>query len=260
MALSITKNYMTKGIKFVDFHDKVINVANFMYKHSIGSIIIKRGGASEGIMTEKDIIRHCVMGARNIFNTSVGEIMSQPIVCISEDTPMLSVCHNMKERSVKKLIALNKEDKIDGIITMTDIINNLKIAFRVVNDSSLRDIMTKEVFYSDYDDKAMDVTELMRRNKVGSIIIMNKGIPVGIITERDIVKNCVIGEKNFAFLKAKDIMSGPVITIGESKTIIDAANIMKDKNIKKLLVINESSQIAGIVTQTDIVYNIGLLL
>ncbi|MBU0980784.1 MAG: CBS domain-containing protein [Nanoarchaeota archaeon] len=113
----------------------------------------------------------------------------------------------------------------------------------------VKDIMSTHVIFAEIDTNIQDVIQTMIRNNIGSIIIMDKGIPKGILTERDIVRN---------FMKAdgdqpvSTIMSTPVITIGEDEPVINAATKLVDNNIKKLIVI-DGTDITGVITQTDLV-------
>ena len=55
-------------------------------------------------------------------------------------------------------------------------------------------------------------------------------------------------------------MSKPIITMDETQTALEAANLLKKKNIKKLPIKNAGGKLSGIITQTDIVYNIDKLI
>ncbi|HII17141.1 TPA: CBS domain-containing protein [Candidatus Woesearchaeota archaeon] len=120
-------------------------------------------------------------------------------------------------------------------------------------------IMHEPVFYADVEEYVTQIVELMKTEGIGSIIVLDKGIPKGIITERDIVKSCIMGKSNFISLKAKDIRSYPIVGITEEQSIIAAAKLMKEKCIKKLVVWNGKREVIGIITQTDITYNIDLI-
>ncbi|MFC1705138.1 cyclic nucleotide-binding/CBS domain-containing protein [Nanoarchaeota archaeon] len=225
-------------------------------------LLIKQSGAVKGILTERDIVRNCIVGKKNIFNALVEEVMSQPIITINRKKSVIDSCKLMKEKNIKKIPVSDDENEIVGIITMTDIVHNVDKLFpgNETNALFIRDIMAKNVFYSDYNDLVVDVAALMKRVNVGSIIIMKKGVPVGVMTERDIVKSCVIGQKNFVLVKTNEIMSSPILTTDQSIPVVEAAHLMKRKNIKKIPIKNNANKIEGIITQTDIVHNIQSLI
>jgi len=76
--------------------------------------------------------------------------------------------------------------------------------------------------------------------------------PVGIITERDVVR--VLGKLNPDLLQSplRMLMSKPLITIEESASINDATNIMNNKKIRRLVVLDRNKKMTGILTQRDI--------
>ncbi|MCX6658859.1 MAG: CBS domain-containing protein [Candidatus Bathyarchaeota archaeon] len=98
------------------------------------------------------------------------------------------------------------------------------------------------------------VTEIVRKmNKfeIGSVVVVEGEKPVGIITERDILRRVLEVTLASEALKAKEIMSAPLITVSDQSTVDEAARIMVDKRIKKMPVVHEG-KLVGIVTSTDV--------
>src|SRR4030042_1702791 len=91
----------------------------------------------------------------------------------------------------------------------------------------------------------------MNQFEIGSIIATRKGKAVGIITERDLLKRIVAEGKNAKKIRVKDIMSTPLITITPDTDLEEAARLMFEKKIKKLLVIDQN-RLVGLVSLTDI--------
>jgi signal-transduction protein with cAMP-binding, CBS, and nucleotidyltransferase domain len=75
---------------------------------------------------------------------------------------------------------------------------------------------------------------------------------VGIITERDIVR--ILGKLNPDLFQTplRTLMSNPIITIEQSASINDAAKIMNNKEIRRLVVVDKDNKMTGILTQKDI--------
>ncbi len=91
---------------------------------------------------------------------------------------------------------------------------------------------------------------VMKERARGSLVVVDGGKPVGIITERDFVRR-VIAENKSTATKIGDIMSEPLITVGPEATISSAANIMYKNGIRRLPVI-EGGRLLGMVTSTDL--------
>jgi CBS domain-containing protein len=116
----------------------------------------------------------------------------------------------------------------------------------------VRDGMSKDVKVVRPDTLVKEVVATMNKFNIGSIIVVQSNRPVGIITERDILKRIVEPCLAPETLRAREIMSSPVVTIRDTVSIDEAAKIMARKRLKKLLVM-EANKLAGILTFTDIV-------
>jgi len=123
----------------------------------------------------------------------------------------------------------------------------------------VRDIMTKNVRVVRPDTSVQEVVATMNKFNIGSIVVVQGERPVGIITERDILKRqvepCLAPET----LTARHIMSSPVITIDENLSIEEAARLMTKKRAKRLPVMN-GGKLVGIITYTDIVFKVPAML
>ncbi len=119
----------------------------------------------------------------------------------------------------------------------------------------IKDIMTKEVITIDLDASVTDVANVMAadENCGGYVVILEKGRPVGIITERDIVNKIAAQGHNQSKTKASEIMSTPLITIDPDEDLLKASNMMQKHNISKLVVI-KNEILYGIITAKDVVY------
>jgi CBS domain-containing protein len=115
----------------------------------------------------------------------------------------------------------------------------------------VQDIMTKKVVTIDCNASVLDACKTYQELKVGSLVVMDNKIIVGIITERDIIERIIINNKNPVITKVRDIMSQNIKTIHALASLDKASLIMKENNIKKLPVIL-NNEIVGIVTETDL--------
>ena len=115
----------------------------------------------------------------------------------------------------------------------------------------IRDIMTKKVITIDEGSTALDAAKLMTEKGISSLIVMNEGNPVGIVTERDFVKKICIKELQISKVKIKDIMS-KLRTFAEPETPIEVAvQRMVNHKIRRLPIL-ENGKLVGIITVTDL--------
>ena len=115
----------------------------------------------------------------------------------------------------------------------------------------VEDYMTEEVVFANLTDSLQSAAAKMAERDIGSIVIVQEGKPIGIVTERDFVRRVAALGKDSRTLTVADIMSTPLVTVGPECDINSAAKIMTDNNIKRLPVV-EGERLVGIITSFDI--------
>ena len=116
--------------------------------------------------------------------------------------------------------------------------------------------MTKTVMTASIDQTILSVCKIMNENNLGGVVIVKRGVsgnePVGIITERDIIRK--IGEADLFTTQTpiRELMSTNLISIKPYNTIRDATGLMHGNNIRRLPVINNDGKMVGIITDKDI--------
>ena len=115
------------------------------------------------------------------------------------------------------------------------------------------DLITKDPVTIDSEASVVEVANKMIEEGVGSVIVMVKGIPKGIITEGDIVKKVVAKGLMPFDVKAKDIMSSPLQFVMYDSSLEEAVKIMDKYDISHLAVF-KGDKLIGVVTSSDILH------
>jgi CBS domain-containing protein len=115
----------------------------------------------------------------------------------------------------------------------------------------VKDVMVKEIITVNPTTKIRDAVELMNKNQIGCLVVTRKGKPVGIMTERDVLKKIVCSCKNPEQTRVSEIMSKPLIVGRVDMDWLEAVKLMLDRNIKKLPILDDE-RLIGLVTLTDI--------
>ena len=130
--------------------------------------------------------------------------------------------------------------------------------------SSVSEIMSKReiVTITAFSGKSsQEVASLMINKRVGSIIVIDKNTePLGIITERDIVKHIYLKNIAASRIKVEEIMSAPLITIMSYDSIDTASRVMTKNKIKRLAVLEEDNRLVGLLSVTDIIRHLAKIL
>ncbi len=93
--------------------------------------------------------------------------------------------------------------------------------------------------------------ELMKKERVGALLVKDKEKLVGIITEQDIVIKAVSADLKASVVRAKDVMEANLITISPEKDIFDAIKMMRDYDVRHLPVLDRG-KFLGLVTDKDV--------
>ena len=115
----------------------------------------------------------------------------------------------------------------------------------------VRDIMNSPVISALPNDTIRDIAKKMKEEKIGSIVIMEKDKPVGIVTDWDIVSNGLIKDVKPSQIKAKDVMQSIHMIEGE-ESITEAARQLRKHNIKRLGVVYKN-RLVGIISSSDVI-------
>jgi len=119
----LVKDIMTRALISVNLTTTSFQIAKMMEQGGIGAIIVKENENPVGIVTDRDFATK--IAANNLpFETTVEKIMSSPLITISHDNPISAAAEMMSSKKIRKL-AVTENNKIIGIITSTDLVNQL---------------------------------------------------------------------------------------------------------------------------------------
>ena len=109
---------------------------------------------------------------------------------------------------------------------------------------------------------ALDVAKLMAKHRIGSIVVIegNNKKPVGIVTERDIIKKVSAQNKSADQVAVRRIMSSPLITVKSIDSVDTAAATIAENKIKRLVVLEQDGSMVGILSVSDIAKKLAKIL
>ena len=126
---------------------------------------------------------------------------------------------------------------------------------------SVGEICTREVVIARQEDSTLEAARLMRTHHVGDVLVVDERdgvrVPVGIVTDRDLVVEIIATELAPTVIKVGDIMASELGAVKESCGLFEAIQYMRAKATRRLVVLDDvSGGLAGIVTLDDL---LGLL-
>jgi CBS domain-containing protein len=123
-----------------------------------------------------------------------------------------------------------------------------------LNSISISEIVKKDVKVIDQEQNIFDTSKVMIDYNVGSVVIIDNNQsrnPVGIVTERDVVR--IVSTFSLADLEVpvRKLMSYPLITLAKNASVLDAMKLMYERKIRRVIIL-EGNNLLGIVTEHDI--------
>jgi CBS domain-containing protein len=124
------------------------------------------------------------------------------------------------------------------------------------------ELMTEKLKTIDSSSTAQEASKKMRDKKIGSLVVLdnkNSNKPIGIVTERDLVRKVCANDANSSKILVKELMSSPLVTINSKSSVEVAADTMVQNKVRHLLVVEEDENISevnkplGIITPSDFV-------
>jgi CBS domain-containing protein len=116
------------------------------------------------------------------------------------------------------------------------------------------EVMNRNIITMKPDGSVYEAAKLMKENNIGSVVIMEGGELKGIVTERDLITRYIAMEdgRRPEDVKISEIMTKDPITIRDNTDIDEAARIMIERNIRRLIVVNYDRRVVGIISSRDI--------
>jgi CBS domain-containing protein len=119
------------------------------------------------------------------------------------------------------------------------------------------ELCIRQVVFAPRKASVLEAAKLMRQYHVGDIVITDdidgRRVPVGIVTDRDIVLEVLAQELDATELSVGDIMAGDLITVRENEGVFQTIQLMRAKGARRAPVVNGDGTLVGIVSVDDLV-------
>ncbi len=203
-----------------------------------------------GIITERDILR--IFSVHPELSAPAFDYATKDIIKVREDMPLFYALNLMIENFIRRLIVINKEGKLLGVVDQQNIFQRLEEDFFKV-EARIKDLIEgkREFYYLEEDATLEEALEVMAEHNIGALPILDKEKrPLGIISERDFINISPENLKKPVLMFARK----PVITIKYNDPISFATKLFKYYNIRHLVVVDEEGHALNVISQRDYFY------
>jgi CBS domain-containing protein len=121
----------------------------------------------------------------------------------------------------------------------------------------VREVMSKQVMMIDSTATLLEAAELMRDNDLGALPVADANRPIGMVTDRDIVVRALADYKDPSQTRVREIITPRLTTIYEDQDCTEAADLMAEQQVRRLLVLDHRQNPVGVLSMGDIGRTVG---
>lgn len=279
--LDSADDWMSRELVSIPGNQSVRDAAFIMNERRVGSLFvlekqrtaffIKQRGALAGLVTDTDIVRKVI--AKNISpeKLRLDQIMSFPVKTIPHNIPTYEIARYFSEYKVKHLPVM-KKGVLSGMLSLTDLmyammqlgkfydLGNLlteRSQKRVppkVNETLLdaKHWMTSPVIAVTPNTSILSVARLMEQHRLGSLpVVSEDNYLAGIITDTDLIRLLATSGISPETTPVSAVMTSEVITASTDQSIIDIAEVLVSKSLKRIP-LTDKDKLVGIISVTDL--------
>lgn len=275
--------HIAKPIVFLGSDKTFLDARNLMLKYNIKRVVVSSpiDKKAIGIVTEKDIANFLSMHTfdkRKLGEMLLDELLQDKaeLYAVNKNFSLGICAQLMLDKNISSLLLVDEENKVNKIITKTDLI--ALIASRNLSNFTVSEYMTKKVITVRPEDNVNLIPASLTRYNISRVIVLSKNKPIGIITTRDMIprgnyfgvlnysnkdrpkefenitdNNRVSSSKIRIPFAAEDIMTPNPLLINQEASLMEAAKLMIGNNISGIPVVNDLQELVGIITKTDII-------
>ena len=248
--MSQHKNYCQLSV----IDEKVTNIV--AHAATASCVLVLKNKQIRGLITERDIVRFMAHEMK-MDRYMAQDVMTQPVITLknTEIQDIFSILHILKKHQIRHLPIVNKQNQLVGLITSENIRNFLQ-PLDFLKCKQVREVMTTEIINAPQHTSLLKLAKLMAEHHISCIVIvghtdLDKLIPLGIITERDLLQYQAI-DLSFETIAAETVMSTPLFSVSSDTSLWSAYQAMEEKKVRRLVVVDADNFLEGILTQANI--------
>lgn len=229
-----------------------------LYSH-LTCVIVLQDLMVVGILTQRDIVGLAAQ-QQNLEELLIQEVMTPSVITVreSELTDSLTTINLLQKHRIRHLPIVDDSDRLVGLVTH----ESLRKLMRPIDLLRLRlvsEVMTRNVVSANCDQTMLEIARLMSERRVSCVVIVETQghgdhampIPVGILTERDLVQFQSLS-LNWENIRAENMMSSPLFTIKQQENLWEVQQLMEQRRLGRVIVTGSRGELLGIVTQSSL--------
>lgn len=235
----------------VDEGASVLTALAAMRARRVSAALVGPVDNPKGIITERDLV-DWLHRRLDLATVTCGDVMHSPVFAMDHGVTYVEGHHEMARRGVRHLGVLGEDGRIKGLVSEGDILAAIGVEY-FTEFKSVRGLMSSDVVVLPPDAKVSDAVDLMNQQRQSCVVVTDDdGRPVGLLTERDIVRLTVEGQEPLD-MTLRAAASRPVRAVGADGLVHESVATMESLKIRRLVVVDDDGRVVGLLSQHEIV-------
>ncbi|MGB2924782.1 MAG: CBS domain-containing protein [Limnothrix sp.] len=228
--------------------------------HTPSCLVVVQDGKLCGTFTERDLIGLIAEGA-DLDEVTLGEAIRIPAVSLtySPEEDIFTALDLLRHYRIRHLPIIDEQERPVGMVTYDSLRSALPPINLLTRLHCVADVMVRDVVVAPLDASLLDVSKLIADHQVSCVVICksesigngDRPVPVGIVTERDIIQFQSLA-LNLTQIQADEVMSSPLFTLSPESSLWEAHETMNRQCVRRLVVLGRAGEMRGIVSQTSL--------
>ncbi|MEA2049257.1 MAG: diguanylate cyclase [Campylobacterota bacterium] len=245
--MTTVEDICTKDVVTVSINDTIEYAIKEMAKYDVRDVIISDEKDRYYIFTTSDAIEFKIQNIS--IEKKLSDIILNRIKTIDSSISVLEIIN--QENDSNEYMLIMKDDKVFGILSKTDIVNNMDPKVLMKKQTIGKIILQYKAISIFQDEATVNAIKLMKYQDIDSVIIIDTNHkPVGIFTTKDflnLMNSCSDLNK-----PVRSFMSSPLETVNYDIKIFEAIEFIREKHFKRLIVTDNENKIKGVITQSEL--------
>jgi len=244
---------MTTNLTQAAVTASILEVMGKMVAEDVGRIMITDNDVPVGIFTEKDVLRRVINANIDIRKTDIKTVMTSPVRAVREETHIVDAFSRMYRGKYRHLLVRGRRGKIIGIVSMRRILNlAVELGQGMSETRTLGDITLSTIASVQRSASVEETIDLMVKQSSGAVIVTAQNKPVGIFTERDVLKRVATKDMNLTETAIEQVMTAPLLSMPHSALVGDVLAEMYRRDIRNMPVSGTQGELLGLVAMPEI--------
>ena len=244
------RQMLNEAVHTVAPDTSLADVLRRMSEKRVSCLVVVDAGRPVGIFTEHDSVDLMARGERH-GELPIRQFMREPVLATRLSMDHHRAYQLMAARNARHLVVADGEGRLLGLVTEGDLLKSIGME-QLVQPKTVADAMTREVVTLQEGDSLSRAARLMAERVLSCIVVAKGALPVGILSERDVVRlfrETLDPDR----VRLEQVMSQPPQTVRAGELLAIAMRRMETDHIRRLVVVDEKSNLVGLLTRHDIV-------